>query len=147
MIIAMTVMVQVFLKGRTEALRTVTAEVKTFLEAFCDPEVPMVSVSAFHGVTNLGFVSYGTRSPPPYVILSDVHVFFFLVRVCLALVSCLCISCLLCLACYFLCLALPCVALRCLALPSVVHPACLFPPLIAVCCFPLAFVFVVCTIL
>lgn len=27
-----------FLKGRTEALRTVTAEVKAFLEAFCNPD-------------------------------------------------------------------------------------------------------------
>ncbi|CAM9832283.1 unnamed protein product, partial [Laminaria digitata] len=33
------VLTKMFLKGRTEALRTVTAEVKAFLEAFCNPDV------------------------------------------------------------------------------------------------------------
>lgn len=37
---------QAFLNGRTEALRTVTAEVKAFLEAFCDPETPAVRARA-----------------------------------------------------------------------------------------------------
>ncbi|CAM9543692.1 unnamed protein product, partial [Scytosiphon promiscuus] len=35
------VLTKAFLKGRTEALRTVTAEVKSFLEAFCNPDIPM----------------------------------------------------------------------------------------------------------
>lgn len=34
---------QMFLKGRTEALRTVTAEVKAFLETFSDPGISAVS--------------------------------------------------------------------------------------------------------
>lgn len=33
---------QAFLKGRTEALRTVTAEVKAFLEAFSNPDTSTV---------------------------------------------------------------------------------------------------------
>lgn len=37
--------VQMFLKGRTEALRTVTAEVKTFLETFTDPNAAQVGHS------------------------------------------------------------------------------------------------------
>lgn len=35
---------EMFLKGRTEALRTVTAEAKAFLEAFTDPDAPEVGV-------------------------------------------------------------------------------------------------------
>lgn len=35
---------QTFLKGRTEALRTVTPEVKAFLEAWCDPGQDIVSI-------------------------------------------------------------------------------------------------------
>lgn len=38
---------QMFLKGRTEALRTVTAEVKAFLEAFCNPDTSMVRTAGW----------------------------------------------------------------------------------------------------